>query len=338
MKTYNLCLIGFGNVGRALALLLQEKEAELRERYGIAWRITGVSTRRMGWLADPQGLNVSQLLDGNIGAQHLASSPKNVREWLAAAQADVLFEISSLNAQTGQPAIDHLHAALEYGAHAVTANKGPMVRAYDELQALANAKGKRFLYEATVMGGAPIFSLFRETLPALKPLRFRGILNGTTNVIIDQMEVGMSFDEAVKKAQAMGIAETDPSADVDGWDAAVKVCTIAKVLMGGDITLEDVHREGIRGLSGEAVQAARKAGTPFKLVCRAEIANGYVTGSVRPEQVPLTDPLAFVRGTVLLAHFETDTLKALTITADNDGPKAPAYDLMADFINAVQHS
>ncbi|GAC1652118.1 MAG: homoserine dehydrogenase [Ktedonobacteraceae bacterium] len=309
----------------------------MQNHYGIQWRITGVETRRMGWIADPRGLDVEELLAGVYDYRQLSPQPTNIQEWLAAAQADVLFEMSSLNAQTGQPAIAHLQAALEYGAHAITANKGPLVYAYRELEALARSHGKQFLFEATVMGGSPTFSLFRETLPALTVLRVRGILNSTTNVILDEMEKGRSFDEGIKRAQELGIAETDPSADVDGWDSAVKVCAIAQVLMGRPLKLEEIEREGIRGLTGERVRAARIEGRPWKLVCKAEIVGGRLHASVRPEQVTLNDPLAFVQAAAMTVHFETDVLEGLTITAANkDDPRATAYDMMADFIWAVR--
>jgi homoserine dehydrogenase len=155
MKIYNLCILGFGNIGRALAELLQEKADELRAAYGIEWRITGVATRRLGWLADANGLDVHALLQGQSLSEPGQAKPRNVYEWLAAAQADVLFELTSLDVQTGQPAIEHIRAALERGAHAVTANKGPIVHAYAELKALADARHARFLFDAAVMGGAP---------------------------------------------------------------------------------------------------------------------------------------------------------------------------------------
>lgn len=338
MKTYNLCFIGFGNVGRALARLLQEKTPELRDRYGIQWHITGVATRRMGWVANPNGLDVSALLAGGTATESDSLSLSNIREWLEAVQADVLFEVSSLNPQTGQPAIDHLRAALEYGAHAVTANKGPVVHAYRELHELAMSKGRRFLFESTAMGGAPIFSLFRECLPAARLLRFRGIFNSTTSIIIEEMEAGRSFDEAVKKAQSMGIAETDPGNDVDGWDATVKVCAIATVLMGVSLKPEDVQREGIRGLSAEMVQEARRAGKPFKLVSQAEYRDGSVVASVRPEQLVSNDPLASARGAELMAHFEMDVLPGLSVKLDemdDTGPRSTAYGLLVDFVRAV---
>ncbi len=134
----------------------------------------------------------------------------NVRDWLRAAEADVLFEATSLNVENGQPAADHLRAALEHGAHAITANKGPIVHAYDELRQLATQRGRRFLFESTVMDGVPIFSLFQENLPALHLRGFRGILYSTTNVILGGMEEGLSFEASLQKAQALGVAEPTP--------------------------------------------------------------------------------------------------------------------------------
>jgi homoserine dehydrogenase len=190
------------------------------------------------------------------------------------------------------------------------------------------------------MGGAPIFSLFREALPASNLKRFRGILNSTTNVILTEMENGLSFDEGVKKAQAMGIAETDPSADVDGWDAAVKVAALTTVLMGIPLKPQDIQREGIRGLTGEAVRAARAEGHPYKLVCQAERTEKEgrvaIAASVGPQQVPLSDPLASVRGSTSLVHFEMDTLYGLTLSEQNGDAVTTAYGLLADFINAVK--
>ena len=196
-------------------------------------------------------------------------SQRNVRDWLAAAQADVLFEATSLNVKDGQPAVDHIRAALEHGAHAITANKGPIVHAYRELRDLAAKQGKRFLFESTVMDGVPIFSFF-DQLPAIHLQGFHGILNSTTNVILSEMEQGLTFDEALKKAQTLGIAETDATHDIDGWDAAVKTAALITVLMDVPVRLEDIAREGIRDLTPQALRNARRDGWPFKLVCRAQ--------------------------------------------------------------------
>jgi len=313
----------------------------LRER-GIAWRITGVATRTMGWIANANGVDVEALLNDNCSEQSRAGLiasqqplPQHVREWLSLGKADVLFEATSLSPRDGQPAIDHIRAALEAGAHAVTANKGPIVYAYDELTSLAAAKGRRFLFESTVMDGVPIFALFRDNLPAIHLHGFHGILNSTTNVILSGMEEGLSFDESLAKAQQIGVAETDPSNDIEGWDAAVKVAALIRVLMAVPIQLDEIQREGIGKLSGEAVRAARVDGRPYKLVCRARRSGQRVVASVGPEQVPLSDPLAWVAGTSSIVYFETDIFPGLVITENNPGLEATAYGMLADFVRAV---
>jgi homoserine dehydrogenase len=322
--------------------LLQKKDRELRER-GIAWRITGVATRRMGWIADANGLDVENLLNDNLSSQsrtrapapHGPSRPHDIRSWLRLAKANVLFEATSLSPRDGQPAIDHIRAALEAGAHAITANKGPIVHAFEELSSLAVSKQRRFLFESTVMDGVPIFALFRDNLPVVRLRGFRGILNSTTNVILSGMEEGLSFMESLAKAQQIGVAETDPSNDIEGWDAAVKVAVLIRVLMRVPIRLDEIHREGIGKLTGAAVRTARADGKPYKLVCRAQRTNQGVTASVRPEQVPLSDPLAWVAGTSSIVYFETDIFPGLAITENNPGLEATAYGMLADFVRAA---
>src|SRR5256714_4979334 len=221
MKIFNLCLLGFGNVARALVPLLVEKSEEMREQFRIEWRVTGVATRRMGWLAAPVGFRVEELLSGEINSQ-VSPQPSNVAEWLASARCDVLFETTSLEPHTGEPAITHARAALEAGAHVVTANKGAIVHAYRELSGLARARGRRLMFEATVADCLPVFSLFRETLPAARLLAFSGVLNSTTTLILEEIAAGRTFGEGVRRAQELGVTETEPTHDVDGWDAAGK--------------------------------------------------------------------------------------------------------------------
>ena len=331
MKRYRLCFLGFGNVGRALARLFVAKTVELRDNYGIEWEITGVATRRMGWRASDSAIDVTALLSGNDET----SSETGLNEWLAHAKPDVVFETTSLNPETGQPAIQYLKASLQAGAHTITANKAPLVYAYDELNELAISKGKRFMFEATVLDSAPVFSLFRETLPAAKVRGFSGAFNSTTNVILETMEAGRSFAEGVKTAQELGVAETDPTHDIEGWDSIMKVCAIARVILRAPLLPTDVRREGIRGLDPATLQTARAEGKPYKLISRAVVSSdGSVTASVRPEQIALTDPLGAVRGTSLAIHFELDTIPGLTITSHRPNLQSTAYGLLADFINA----
>jgi homoserine dehydrogenase len=333
-QTYKLALIGFGNVGKEFLRLLRAKERRLRDDYSIEFQLTGVASRRIGWLVNQHGLDASALLDGRFPETPAWSAPGNVREWLEAADADVLFEASSLNRHTGQPAIDHIKAALESGAHAISANKGPVVYAYRELRNLARATGRKFLFESTVMDGAPIFSMFPHSLPAVELRGFRGILNSTTNVVLTEMEKGLTLEEAVKRAQAIGVAETDPSDDLDGWDAAVKVAALAIVLLDVPIKLDGIDRVGVRTVSPEQVRAARAAGMRYKLVCRVERTENGVRASVRPEQLPMSDPLALLEGTTSAVRFDTDVF-GLSIIEHKPGVVATAYGLLGDFIRAV---
>ena len=338
MKTFNLCLLGYGNVGRALVRLLHVKSEELREQFGIDWRVTGVATRRMGWVVAPDALALEELLSGAPSeiARRVSPAPRDVKEWLAAARCDVLFETTPLEPLTGEPAVSYVRAGLEHGAHVVTANKGAIVHGFGELSELARARGRRFLFEATV-AEFPVFSLFRNSLPATRLLSFEGVLNSTTTLILDEMGAGASFDEGVRRAQALGVAETDPAHDVDGWDAAVKTCALVNVLMRAGLGLEDVSREGIRGLPGAEVRAAHAAGRPFRLVARARRDEaGRVSASVRPAQVEPRGPFGSVTGTTLAIHYELDVLPGLTVIAHDPDLKSTAYGLLADFIEAAR--
>ncbi len=266
-----------------------------------------------------------------------SNKASGLHEWLAAAEPDALFEASSLNAETGEPAISYIRAALEAGAHAISANKGPVVYAHKELTELAKSQARRFYYESAVMDGAPVFSLFREALPALDLRGFRGVLSSTTNVILECMESGTSFDDAVREAQRLGVAETDPGNDIDGIDAAVKVVGLVNVLMGGNLSIADVKRTGIRDISAERLHNARKTGETWKLIGRAmRESDGRITASVAPERIGPDDPLYSVRGTSLAVGFETDVFRELFISERDPGPEATAYGMLSDFINAVR--
>lgn len=337
-RTFNLCLLGFGNVNRTLVDLLGQKREELQRR-GISFRITGVASRRLGWLVNPEGFDVCALSRDPTSREELtADTVADLQQWLAAARPNVLFEATSLNVENGEPAISHIRAALEQGVHAITANKGPIVHAYRELRNLAAARSRQFLFESTVMDGAPIFSMFRHGLPAVTVNGFCGILNSTTNVILSGMEEGRTMEQALKHAQDLGIAETDASYDIDGWDAAVKVAALVNVAMDIPLKPDAVAREGIRHLSADRVRSARAEGRPYKLVCRARRkhdSNNAVDALVRPEQVPATDAMSLVSGTSSIVRFETDVLPGLTITEENPGLYTTAYGMLGDFIRIV---
>ena len=340
MPHYKLALLGFGNVGRSLALLLQRKQAGLRDRQDITFTVTGIATGRHGAAIRPDGLDYVQAVKMVEAGESLAGLSRlpiqDNFDFLRNCGADVLFENTPMNHETGQPAIDHLHLALELGMHAITANKGPVVHAYRDLKKLSEEHNKKFYFESTVMDGAPIFSLFRSALPAAQLLGLRGILNSTTNLILGRMEAGGSFDEAVRYAQSLGLAETDPSADVDGWDAAIKVAALVTVLMDIPFTPQQVDRTGIRLITPKMIAQAKDQGKRWKLVCSAERQADSAKGRVAPELVSSSSPLYSVEGSSSIVEFHTDTLSSLSIVEGNPGPQTTAYGLLADFINAVR--
>lgn len=341
---HKLVFIGFGNVARALARLLERKRKVLAQEYGITYKVTGIATGRHGFAADPAGLDVSEalkLVEADDPITKLSRQP--VQDSLAvitASGGDVMFENSPVNHHTGQPALDHMRTALNAGMHAITANKGTVVHGYRELSQLARIKARRFLFESTVLGGAPLFSVFRECMPGAELQSFRGVLNSTTNIILTRMEAGETFAEAVRYCQSVGIAETDPSADVDGWDAAIKVAALVTVLMDTPFTPQQVRRTGIRDVTPQMIAQAKQTSKRYKLVCAARNINGAITASVAPELVESADPLFGMENSTSGVSFRTDVLGDYSITeSERDGmvagPIPTAYGLFADFITAV---
>lgn len=342
MKQIALVMVGFGNVGRAFARLLLEKEKALAEQFDINIIVTGIITGSHGSAINSGGINLIRALEVIERGQSFdilseQPAPKNVQDFIYTSSADAMLETSPVNHHTGQPAIDHCKAAFNKGMHAITANKGPVVHAYQELTDMAAICGKRFLFESAVMDGAPIFSLFRGPLPLTELQGFTGILNSCTNFILGQMEQGKTLDEAVVEGQAIGITETDPSADIDGWDAAIKVAALTTVLMGIPLKPQQVDRSGIREITPEMLQEAQDAGERWKLVCTARReGQRLLEASVKPARVSAGTPLYSINGTSSYVEFKLDVLPGLGIVETNPGPETTAYGLLADLLNAIR--
>ena len=341
MQEVKVALVGFGNVGRALLRLLERKQKTLLETYGFSTRVTGIATLHHGMVINPEGIDSASALKLAESGQALDGLNKfhatgSVLEFIRSVPADVLIENTPVNHHTGQPAADHLRCAMENNMHAITANKGPVVYAYDSLTHLAREKGKRFLFESAVMDGAPIFSLFRAPLPAVELKGFTGILNSCTNLLLEMMEQGKTFDEAVEYGRSIGITETDPSADIDGWDASIKVAALATVLMGIPLKPGEVAREGIRAITPQMICSALESGERWKLVCSAAMEEGKLAAKVAPMRVNSHSPLYSVNGTSSFVEFQLDTLPGLGILESNPGPETTAYGLLADLINALR--
>jgi len=342
MRKIKICLMGFGNVSQAFVQLVRKKREELANKFGVEIIVTAVATANHGQAINTSGIDMKKAVQLYTAGKMLSelsqsNAPKDRKSFIADCGADFLLENSPVNYETGEPAATHIRYALENNIHAVSANKGPVVHAYKELAALAHRKGKRFLFESAVMDGAPIFSVFREALPAANVMGFKGILNSCTNLILEQMEKGESFDEAVAYTQSIGIAETDPSGDIDGWDAAIKVAALLTVMMNIPTKPADIPRRGIRDLSNTEIQSALKNNKRWKLVCRASLEDGKLAASVAPEEVPSDSPLYSVTGTSSYIIFKTDVLPGLGILESNPGPDTTAYGLLADILNILKN-
>lgn len=334
-KTLDIAVLGFGNVAKALCRLLADGHGRGGDGSEL-FRIVAVASRRQGMLIRRQGIAPADLASAGALVESFEPWPHgwDGREFAAKVAADVLVELTTLDVASGQPAIGHIEAALSAGKHVVTANKGPIAWDYDRLAALARERGRRLLFESTVMDGAPVFNLYRHCLRGCRVTGIRGILNSTTNVILGEMAAGRTYGEALSSAQAMGIAEADPSLDVDAWDPAAKLCTLANVMMGAGLTPPEVEREGIQSVSADRIRAAAARGTVIKLVCRAGYdERGRVVASVSPTELPASHPYATVGGTSSILTISTDLLGDLTIT--EEAPQLPqtAYGVLADLLD-----
>jgi homoserine dehydrogenase len=332
----DIILIGFGNVGQGLAQILHDKANDLRELHNLEVRLVGVTTRTRGTLYDPDGLDLDALLradrfDRYPQTQHLTrdwDAERLVRE----SRADVLVEASPTNLQTGQPALDLCYAAFASGKHVVLANKGPVAIAYADLQAKAKAAGKLLRFEATVMGGTPAIQLALQSLAGCQIQSARGILNGTTNYMLTEMEGGLGYAEALELSQALGYAESDPTADVDGWDSAGKAIILAAALFGKALKLETMSVQGIRSITPEQMTEARAAGERWKLI--AEITPEGA--SVAPQRISADHPLASVSGGTNAITYSTDLLGDVTLVGAGAGGVQTGFGILSDLLHIAQ--
>ena len=344
--TLDLILIGFGNVVRRFAQLLDERRGRLVAEYGIAARIVGIATRHDRMYSD-RGLDSAAFAakSGNAKAlRHFESAAtleflSDALERSADAASEhrlIVVETTTLDIDAGEPAISHVLTSLAGGAHVVTANKGPAAFAYQTLARAAERAGRRFLFEGAVMDGIPVFNLARETLRGVEVLGFRGIVNTTTNYILNAMEEGQPFDEALVEMQAMGVAEADASLDLDGWDAAAKTAVLANVLMQANLTPLRVERSGIRPELMTRVNETRRAGRRLKLVARAGYEGSRVTARVGAEELPADDLLAGIDGQQNALILHTDLLGEIAIVQRGSGLTQTAYALLSDVLTIAK--
>lgn len=332
-----LLLVGFGTVGQGFSELLLEKKELLASDLGLNFQVVGISDKLKGSITDPKGIDLQKALETVKSGKSLSTMVRTPFEgdalsMIQEADADVLLEATYTDIKTAEPATSHIRKAFEREMHVATTNKGPVALYYNELSDLAKEKGIKFLFEGTVMSGTPLLSLIRETLAGGQIEEIRGILNGTTNYILTRMEEGLSYEEALKKAQELGYAEAVPDADVLGWDALAKVTILAKYVFGTKGKPFDFPCEGITGITASAIVDAKSRGKRFKLIGKVWREGSYVKASVAPEEVDLVHPLAGVMGATNAVTLTTDVLGDVTVVGPGAGRRETGYSLLSDVI------
>ena len=343
-RRIKVIVCGFGRVGREFARLVHEKSERMRAAYGMEASIVGLGELN-GSLHHPDRLDPIEAADAFEREGGFADHPNLEADWqgidlIRSAQADALIETTPTDIRTGEPALSHIREALARGIHVVSANKGPFIRAYRELTGLARENSVSLKISAAAAAALPTIDVAETCLAGAEILRVEGVLNGTTNFILTRMRTdGHSYEEALAEAQALGIAETDPSLDVEGFDTANKLALIANVCMGADLTPEDVERTGIAGISLAEVQSASAAGKIMRLVGVARRdETGRVSARVAPELLPLDHPLAGVEGAEKGITYTSDTMDRVTVAGGKSDPRGAAAALLKDLINIYRHS
>jgi homoserine dehydrogenase len=364
--TRTVCLLGFGNVGRRFCELVARKTDELADDHGLRVLLSAVGTGSHGSLLAPHGLTAQEVLalargggetagaatlsaTGTPAATTLSGGGAPTATWsfpdavtpgvdlIAASGADVLVEATPLDPHGGRAAIAHLEAGFAHGLDAITVNKGPIAWDFRRLADLAASRGRRLLFEGTVMDGCPVFSLFRSCLPSCRLLGFDAVFNSTTNYILDAMGEGVGFADALAQVQAEGYAEADPSHDIDGHDAAAKTAALANVLMVAGMTPDDVPKDSVRDVTPERVARARAAGRRLRVVCSAttnEIATdtSRVRAAVRLTELSAEHPLFSASGSTLSVLLHTDLMGTIQVAERDALPEQTAYAVYADLL------
>jgi homoserine dehydrogenase len=336
-----LCLVGFGNASKEFSRILIEKGEWLKANLDYDIRVTGICTNSKGSLINHQGIDLKTALreisdNGKFSQESPDLVNLNTVNTIRASKADVMVELSNLSIKDGQPAITHIETAFDCNMHVITANKGPIAWDYNRLLSISKQNNLKFFHETTVMDGAPVFNLVKYTLPGCKILGFKGILNTTTNFILEKMENGHDYDESIKEAQSRGFAEADPSLDIDGWDAAAKTAALSNVLMDAKISPFDVERTGISNIKLQDVLEARNQNKKIKLVSEAYISNGRVITKVYPCYFNIGDVFSTVDMTSSLLSISTDLMGEISIIEKNPEIQQTAYGIYSDLLNLLR--
>ncbi len=333
---WRIGLIGFGNVGQGFVRVLRNKERYLRDRFGFEFKLIAIADPIKGNAYSDEGLDLNHIIElvDKKGSIWDYPGEKDFDSITLAKEMDIdiIVEATPTNIETGEPGLTHIKTALENGRHVVTSNKGPIALAYRELIDIAKKNNVLLRFEGTVMSGTPAISIAKEALAGCHIQEIQGILNGTTNFILTKMEEGYSYSDALKEAQRLGYAETDPTADVEGWDATVKTVILANTVLDSDLKIKDVERMGITGISDKDVKEALKNGMRIKLVAKIYTDGRVVKACVKPMKLPLTNPLANVMGVLNAITFKTDHLGDVTLVGPGAGRIETGQALLSDIL------
>jgi homoserine dehydrogenase len=333
-RTVDVILVGLGNVHRQFLHLLATRDQSLAQRYGLRLRVVGAADSQ-GAVASATGLDAAALLahkrvGGSAGNFTGGAAGATALDLLAQVEAQVLLEASPVNLVDAQPSLSYILAALERGMDVVLANKGPLALHYQLLRVAAAAHNARLAFSATVCGGLPVVNVGVRDLVAAQVQRVEGIFNSTSNYILSQMAAGNSYGDALAEAQRRGIAETNPTLDVDGWDTANKLTIVANAVLGFPATVRDVQPvAGIREteVSESASQRVRLLGVAERR------ADGGYDLSVQPVALPMTHKLAHVDGWEMGVVFQSDLFESIFISIDERGPTGTAAAMLRDVVN-----
>ncbi|MDD5529316.1 MAG: homoserine dehydrogenase [bacterium] len=334
---YNLAFIGFGNIGQGFAELLLEQEKQLKEKYGIEYKVVAISTLTRGTVYNKNGLNLKEILKLIKKGEPLTNHCDVKKGWDALktikdSNADIVLELTPTNIKTGEPAITHIKTALLCKKNVITVNKGPIALKYKQLMTIAQKNKVMLKFEGTVLGGTPAITLGTEALAGAKITEIKGILNGTTNFILTEMEKGKEYQSALKEAQRLGYAETDPTADVEGYDTVAKLVILANVLMDVNIKPSDVKRTGITKISLANIKKARQNGQVWKLVGHIKTDNG-IKAEVAPKMLKSNELLANINKGMNGLCIKTDIVGEITIIGAGAGPKGTSFAILNDLIS-----
>lgn len=336
---FRLAFIGYGTVGQGLSEILLEKKEMLEEKFDFHWTIVAISDIVKGSVYDENGLDMKKIHELVKTGKKLDEYPTGIKgmdsiETIKKSNANTIVEVTFTDVKTGEPALTHIKTAFNEGKNVVSTNKGPVVKQAIELLKLAESKKVHYGFEGVVLAGTPVLNLAKYTLAGNNVIGFKGILNGTTNYILTRMEEGMSYNDALNKAQDLGYAEADPTGDVEGLDALGKVVILTNIVLGKKISWTDVERKGITEITAEHVEKAKSEGKRWKLIGSAEIqSNGSVKAKVWPEKLPLDDPLTGVGEATNALTFFTDELGPVTIVGPGAGRRETGFSLLIDLLN-----